>query len=319
MNNTNLKTSIPSKKKRFIILMMAIAFLFVFSIIGYWLPVKKADPPLFLQKENGRPLVIAHQGGKHLAPGNTIEAFQNAVDLGVDVIETDIHITKDGHLVTIHDPTVDATTDGHGYVKDYTLKELQRLDAAYDFQDLNGEYSFRGKHVYVPTLEEVFQRFPNIKVNIEIKDDNPHDRIEEIVQKLMKLIEEYDMEDKVLIASFDQNIINLFDSYSNGRVATQGGKQEAKKFVILHKLFLRNLYKSNVDAFQLPLQEGNLDLTQPLLIKGAHRIGLYVHYWTVNDKETMEELVRRGADGIITDRPDLLIEVLENPDNQYIQ
>ena len=256
------------------------------------------------------PLSSLIRGVSYLAPGNTIEAFQNAVDLGADVIETDIHITKDGHLVTIHDPTVDGTTDGRGYVKDYTLKELQHLDAAYYFQDLKGEYSFRGKNIYVPTLEEVFQRFPDMKINIEVKDDNPEERIEEIVQKLMKLIEEYDMEDKVLIASFDQNIIQLVESYSKGRIATQGGKQEAKKFVILHKLFLRNLYKSDVDAFQLPLQEGNLDLTQPILISGAHRIGLHVHYWTVNDQETMERLIKLGADGIITDRPDLLLNIL---------
>jgi glycerophosphoryl diester phosphodiesterase len=310
MKNTNLKLIETSKKQRLIVLMIMIASFFSFTIIVYWLPVEKVLPPPFLQKENERPLVIAHQGGKHLAPGNTIEAFQNAVDLGVDVIETDIHITKDGHLVTIHDSTVDATTNGRGFVKDYTLKELQRLDAAYSFQDLKGEFSFRGKHVYVPTLEEVFQRFPNMRINIEVKDDNPTERKKEIVQKLMKLIEEYDMEDKVLIASFDQNIINLFETYSKGRVATQGGKQEAKKFVILHKLFLRNLYKSNVDAFQLPIQEGNLDLTQPILISGAHRIGLHVHYWTVNDQETMERLINLGADGIITDRPDILLKIL---------
>ncbi|WP_044339090.1 glycerophosphodiester phosphodiesterase [Rossellomorea aquimaris] len=311
MKNSNLEVSKPPRKQRLMMIAMVIAFLMMFSTFVYWLPVKKVNPPPFLQKENGVPLVIAHQGGKHLAPGNTIEAFQTAVNLGVDVIETDIHITKDGHLVTIHDPTVDATTDGRGFVKDYTLKELQRLDAAYTFQDLNGGYSFRGKNVYVPTLEEVFQRFPNMRMNIEIKDDNPDTRMEEIVQKLMGLIEEYDMEDKVLIASFDQNIINLFETYSKGRVATEGGKQEAKKFVLLHTFFLRNLYKPTVDAFQLPLQERNIDLTRSTLIQGAHRKGIHIHYWTINDKETMKMLVTRGADGIITDRPDLLMEVLD--------
>jgi glycerophosphoryl diester phosphodiesterase len=311
MKNTNLKLPESMKKQRIIIILITIVFFVSFSIIVYWLPVEKVMPPPFLAKGNQRPLVIAHQGGKLLAPGNTIEAFQNAVDLGADVIETDIHITKDGHLVTIHDPTVDATTNGRGLVENYTLKDLQRLDAAYYFQDLKGEFSFRGKHIYVPTLEEVFQRFPNMRINIEVKDDNPEERTEEIVQKLMKLIEEYDMEEKVLIASFDQNIINLFETYSKGRVATQGGKQEAKKFVILHKLFLRNLYQSKVDAFQLPIQEGNLDLTQPILLSGAHRIGLHVHYWTINDQETMERLINIGADGIITDRPDLLLDILE--------
>ncbi|MCA1064264.1 glycerophosphodiester phosphodiesterase [Rossellomorea sp. AcN35-11] len=310
MKHANLERSNPSKKRQIKILTSVIASFMLFSIFVYWLPVRKVDPPPFLHKEADLPLVIAHQGGKHLAPGNTIEAFQNAVDLGVDVIETDIHITKDGHLVTIHDPTVDATTDGSGYVKDYTLPELQRLDAGFTFQDLDGEYSYRGKNVYIPTLEEVFQRFPDMRVNIEIKDDNPGNRMDDIVQKLMNLIAEYDMEEKVLIASFDQDIIARFESYSDGKVATQGGKQEAQKFVHLHKLFLRNLYETKVDAFQLPLQEGDIDLTDPNLIKEAHRKGLHIHYWTINDKETMEELVKKGADGIITDRPDILLEVL---------
>ena len=220
-------------------LSLVILFFFIFFTIVYWIPVEKVDTLPFLIKEDNRPLVIAHQGGKHLAPGNTIPAFQNAVDLGVDVIETDIHITKDGYLVTIHDPTVDASTDGKGNVVDYTLKELQQLDAAFHFQDLEGEYSYRGKGVYIPTLEEVFQRFPHTKVNIEIKDDNPGSRMDEIAQKLMLLIEEYDMEDKVLVASFDQKIIKTFQEYSKGIVATQGGRQEAKRFVILHKLFLQ--------------------------------------------------------------------------------
>ncbi|WP_064094352.1 glycerophosphodiester phosphodiesterase [Rossellomorea aquimaris] len=290
---------------------LALLFFLIFFIIVYWVPVKKVETPPFLIKENNRPLVIAHQGGKHLAPGNTIPAFQKAVDLGVDVIETDIHITKDGYLVTIHDPTIDASTDGKGSVEDYTLKELQQMDAAFHFQDLKGEYSYRGKGVYIPTLEEVFQRFPHTKVNIEIKDDNPSSRMDEISQKLMLLIEEYDMEDKVLVASFDQKIIRTFQKYSKGIVATQGGRQEAKKFVILHKLFLRNLYKPNADAFQIPLQEGRVDLTHKDIINGAHRRGLHVHYWTVNDKSTMKRLLDAGADGIITDRPDLLIEVIE--------
>ncbi len=173
MNNIKTTTLVPSTYHRLIILSLAIVFIMGFLIFVYWLPVEKVVALPFFKKENNRPLVIAHQGGKLLAPGNTIPAFQNAVNLGVDVIETDIHITKDGYLVTIHDPTVDATTNGKGNVADYTLKSLQRLDAAFYFQNLQGEYEYRQKGVYIPTLEEVFQRFPDMRVNIEIKDDNP--------------------------------------------------------------------------------------------------------------------------------------------------
>ncbi|MEG9297546.1 glycerophosphodiester phosphodiesterase [Mangrovibacillus sp. Mu-81] len=309
----NLKsiTSITKSSKPIYVISI-ILFTIFFFIIAYWMPPEKGQTPPFFADEHSEPLVIAHQGGKLLAPGNTIEAFQHAENLGVDVIEMDIHITRDGHLVTIHDPTVDATTDGRGFVADYTLKELQRLDAGYAFQDPEGEYSFRGKGVYIPSLEEVFQRFPHIKMNIEIKDDNPPERLDEITKKLMTLIEEYEMEKNVLIASFDQAIIDHFLKRSEGRVAVQGGTQEVKKFVILHKLFMRNLYKTNVHSFQLPLEKGEDDLTDPLFIKGAHRLNIPVHYWTVNDPYTMEQLIKAGADGIITDRPDLLLQLLEN-------
>jgi glycerophosphoryl diester phosphodiesterase len=300
------KTSIPTFVIAFIL------FTGFFFSIAYLMPPEKGQTPSFFDNVHSKPLVIAHQGGKLLAPGNTITAFQHAEDLGVDVIEMDIHITKDGHLVTIHDPTVDATTDGKGLVADYTLKELQRLDAGYAFQDADGEYPYRGEGVYIPALEEVFQRFPNMKMNIEIKDDNPRERLDEITEKLMNLIEEYDMENNVLIASFDQSIIDRFKKQSKGRVAVQGGTEEVKKFVILHKLFMRNLYQPKVHSFQLPLQKDEVDLTDPRFIKGAHRLNIPLHYWTVNDQHTMKLLIKAGADGIITDRPDLLLQLLEN-------
>ena len=300
-----------SKPTRTRPLLLIILFTGIFFSIAYFLPPGQGQPHPFFENVQNKPLVIAHQGGKLLAPGNTIEAFQNAEDLGVDVIETDIHITRDGHLVTIHDPTVNATTDGKGNVADYSLMELQRLDAGYAFQDADGDYPYRGEGVYIPTLEEVFQRFPQMKINIEIKDDNPRERVDEIINELLELVEEYEMENNVLIASFDQTIIDRFLKQSEGRVAVQGGTQEVKKFVILHKLFLRNLYKPKVHAFQLPLQKGEVDLTDPRLIEGAHRLNLPVHYWTVNDQQTMKRLIHAGADGIITARPDLLLEILE--------
>ncbi|MCA1056091.1 glycerophosphodiester phosphodiesterase [Rossellomorea aquimaris] len=309
MNNTKLGP-FPQWSAKWTLMLSLILLIASFFSIAYFMPVDKGQTLPFFESDHNGPLVIAHQGGKSLAPGNTITAFKNAVDLGVDVIETDIHITKDGHLVTIHDPTVDATTNGQGLVADYTLQELQRLDAGYNFVDPEGEYPYRGKGVYIPTLEEVFQRFNKMKINIEIKDDNPRERMDEITKKLMDLINEYGMEDRVLIASFDQSIIDRFGTYSEGRVAVQGGTQEVRKFVILHKVFLRNLYKPTVHAFQLPLQKGDIDLTDPRLIEGAHRFNLAVHYWTINDRKTMEKLIRAGADGIITDRPDVLLKIL---------
>nr|WP_263323259.1 glycerophosphodiester phosphodiesterase [Neobacillus sp. Marseille-Q6967] len=297
------------RKRIFLVLKMVLSALLVFLLIVNLFPVKKIQEKSFFQ--NHRPLVIAHQGGELLAPSNTMAAFTNAANMGVDVLETDIHITKDGHLVAIHDPTVDRTTNGTGAVADMTLEEIQKLDAGYHFKDLEGNDSYRSKGVYIPTVEEMFQTFGKMRIEIEIKDDNPPERIDEISSKLWRLIEKYKMEDKILIASFDQEMMNTFEKYAKGRVATTAGRSEVKNFVVAHKFFLRNIYVPKVDAFQIPTEDSDFDLTDQKLIDGAHRLGMQIHYWTIDDTETMEKLIDAGADGILTNRPDLLLELLE--------
>jgi glycerophosphoryl diester phosphodiesterase len=288
---------------------MIVAAFCIFLLVINLFPVKQIKQKEFFK--HTRPLVIAHQGGELLAPSNTMTAFTNAADLGVDVIETDIHITKDGHLVTIHDPTVDRTTNGKGKVEELTLEEIQSLDAGYYFKDLEGIQSFRGKGVYIPTVEEVFQAFGDLKIEIEIKDDNPPERIEEIASKLWDLIEKYQMEDKILIGSFNQEIVETFERYAKGRVAILAGREEVKSFVVFHKFFLRNLYVPKVDVFQIPMEDSGFDLTDQRLINGAHRLGMEIHYWTIDDPADMEKLIDAGADGILTNRPDLLLKLLE--------
>lgn len=289
-------------------LMMMVAFAAVLFAI-HVLPAEKREAKPFFESE--RPMVIAHQGGEMLAPSNTMSAFQGAVDMGVDALEFDIHITKDGHLVAIHDPAVDRTTNGTGTVDDLTLEEIQALDAGFNFEDLNGEKTYRGKGTSIPTVDEIFTAFPNMKMVIEIKDDIPANRIEEAAGNLWTLIEKHEKKDQVLVVAFDQEIVDTFAEISNGKTALAGGRQEIKNFVILHTLFLRNFYNPNVDAFQIPVREDNIDLTSKKYIEGAHRRGIDVHYWTIDDKKTMEELIIKGADGIITNRPDLMLELLE--------
>jgi glycerophosphoryl diester phosphodiesterase len=299
------------KKRKTVILSLKliITAILIFLLVINLFPVKPIQQKSFF--DYNRPLVIAHQGGELLAPSNTITAFTRAAEMGVDVLETDIHITKDGYLVTIHDPSVDRTTNGKGNVADLTLAEIQALDAGYHFKDLEGNYSYRGKGVYIPSVEELFQTFKDIKIEIEIKDDNPPERIEEIASKLWNLIEEYQMEKKILIASFDQDILNIFEKYAKGRTATSAGRQEVKNFVVTHKFLLRNLYVPKVDALQIPVEDSGFDLTDQRLIDGAHRLGMDIHYWTIDDPETMEKLIEAGADGILTNRPDLLLQLLK--------
>ncbi|RNA69421.1 glycerophosphodiester phosphodiesterase [Alteribacter keqinensis] len=291
------------------VIVRILSVILIIWIMVYFFPVSERPYQSFFSNDTDV-LVIAHQGGEHLAPSNTLVAFETARELGVDVIEFDVHITKDGHLVAIHDSTVDRTTDGAGKVNDLTLEEIQTLDAAHYFQDLEGGYSFREQGITIPSVREIFESFGDIRLNIELKATNDDDRHEEMVEKMWSLIQEFNMEELILIASFDQNIIDHFKEVSEGRTAVSGGRQEVRNFVVLHKFLLRGLYSPSVDAVQIPVEESIFNLADQGLIRGAHRRGMAVHYWTINDEETMRKLIALGADGIITDRPDLLLNVL---------
>src|SRR5699024_11167615 len=152
-------------------------FIYGFSFFGlFWfilfcMPIPEHKKhPMF---KKSRPLVMAHRGGAALAPENTLAAFHNAVELGVDMIQLDIHATKDGHLVVIHDDTMDRTTNGSGRVKDLTLTEIQTYDAGFHFIDPDGNKTFKGKGVNVPTLEAVFREMHRDKGSTnELKDTN---------------------------------------------------------------------------------------------------------------------------------------------------
>lgn len=291
----------------YLVLMSLIIILWIFI---YSFPPQRSQRLHLFEKK--RPLVIAHQGGKGLAPSSTMPAFQKARSLGVDVLEFDVHMTSDGHLVAIHDPTVDRTTDGSGKVNDMTLAEIKRLDAGYSFQDEHGSYPYRGKGVTIPTVEEIFSATsdPDMLYIIEIKHTNDPALYEEIATKLWGIIEKFRLEERVIIASFDQNIIDTVLKISRGQALVSAGKKEATKFVLTHKLFLNGLYRPGVDALHFPLKSSGFNLVDKKLIRGAQRRGMQIHYWTVNDPETMGKLLELGADGIMTDYPDRLMKLI---------
>lgn len=309
--NVIIKTRSDGMKKKKTVLKLILWPLAI--ILSIWLiififPVSKRADHAFFNKD--KPLIIAHQGGEHLAPSGTLEAFKNAVDLGVDVLEFDIHMTKDGHLVSIHDPTVDRTTNGSGTVNEMTLKEVQALDAGDYFVNLDGVHSYQNKGVYIPTIEEVFELAPTMNFNIEIKDTNNPTLYRDIVEKLWDTIQRYGLEKNVLIASFDHDIIDTVIDVTDGEAFVSGGRQEITRFVVFHKIFLNGLYRNKVDAVQIPTEDSGINLKDRNIIRGANKRGMGVHYWTINDSETMKELIDLGVNGIITDRPDLMIDIL---------
>jgi glycerophosphoryl diester phosphodiesterase len=255
-----------------------------------------------------RPLVIAHQGGDGLWPGDTMYAFEKAIDAGVDVLEMDAHITKDGQLVLMHDEEVDRTTDGSGLIEDRTLDELKQLDAAYKWSNDDGKtFPYRGKNIQVPTLEELFQKFPQMRYVIEIKlTQNPIDK------PLCNLIRQHEMQDKVLIASFHDEAMQNFRKICP-EVATSASRTEVRNFVLLGKVFLSGLLAPKYQSIQPPYdpkESMNIPIMTERFVQEAHAKNIKVEPWTVDDPELMKKYINWGVDGIMTDRPDLMIDVL---------
>jgi glycerophosphoryl diester phosphodiesterase len=256
-----------------------------------------------------RPLVIAHQGGDGVWPGDTMYAFKNAVEIGADVLEMDAHITKDSQIVLMHDEKVDRTTDGTGLIEDLTLDELKGLDAAYKWSNDDGKsFPFRGQGIQVPSLEELFQKFPDMRYVIEIKlTANPIDR------PLCDLIRQYNMQDKVVIASFHDQAMKNFRT-TCPEVATSASRGEVTTFVLLGKVFLSGLVAPQYESIQPPYdpaESKNIPIMTKRFIREAHAKNLAVEPWTVDDPELMKQYIEWGVDGIMTDRPDLMIQVLE--------
>ena len=280
--------------------------IFLFAIVVFLrVTSNPAAERAYYSDDMNYPLVIAHQGGDEVWPGDTLFAYQNAAALGVDVLEMDIHISRDGVLVLMHDEKVDRTTDGTGEIESMTLAELKQLDAGYDWSLDEGQtFPFRGQGITVTTLEEVFQAFPEKHMTIEIKKSNAS-----MVRPFCELIRKYEMQDKVLVASFYDDEIKEFRAECP-EVATSSAKQETTVFVLLSKAFLSGYYSPKFLSLQVPEESGGITVVTEAFVRAAHARGLAVEVWTINDKETMQKLISWGVDGIMTDRPDILMELV---------
>lgn len=249
----------------------------------------------------GAPLLFAHRGGAALAPENTLEAFRGALeDWGADVLEMDVHRTRDGKLVVIHDPTVDRTTDGTGPVAEMSATELRELDAGYRFENPHGEPSFRGRGVRVPFFEEVLEAFPRTRLNVDAKGRG-------VMSHLMHEVKRHGAEQRVLLASAEDPARADRFGYPG---PTSASRRQIRGFYLLHRLPGGGPYTPSTDALQIPYRWEGRQVTTPRLIREAHRRNLPVHVWTIDDPGTMRELLVWGADGVQTDRPDLLARVL---------
>ncbi len=253
----------------------------------------------------GKTWVIAHQGGEGLWPSNTLSAFDRAARLGADMLDTDLHATKDGHLVAIHDASVNRTTQGKGLVKDMTLAQLKRLDAGYRFSlDGNKTFPFRGRGLTVPTLEELFRAHPDTTWTIEIKQDDPP-----IARPFCEALRRFQMTDKVIVASFKDSAMQAFRQ-ACPEVLTSMTEREIRPLVMLNLVGLGGWFRPAGASLQVPVRAAGFEVVTPRFVALAARKHLSVQPWTINDPAEMRRLLKMGVNGINTDRPDVLLRVL---------
>ncbi|TCP55529.1 glycerophosphoryl diester phosphodiesterase [Tumebacillus sp. BK434] len=254
-----------------------------------------------------RPMVLAHQGASAYAPSNTLEAFALAVEMGADAFETDVHMTRDGHVVVSHDDTVNRLTDGSGFIKQKTLAELKEIDFGYKFTPDGGKtFPYRGKGVTIPTLEEVLTAFPGMRINMDIKQTTPPMEL-----ALVETIKKCRAEDRVLIASFHTSTMKRFRKLASKRIATGANTREMVEFVCYWRSGLHKFYKPPVDAFQVPEQGFGVRVVTPKMLRIAHEHGVKVHVWTINEEADIRRLLEWGVDGICSDYPDRVVKVMQ--------
>lgn len=249
---------------------------------------------------NAKPLVIAHRGGAGLWPENTLFALQEAVKLGSDLSEIDIHMTRDGVLVVIHDESVDRTTNSKGLVQDLTFAELKKLDAGYRWTNDEGRtYPFRGQGIKIPSLNEIFIAFPKQVISIEIKQNDPP-----IIAALRALINQHKKNKQVLVSAFNSRTMKVVRRLCPD-IATAGTQAEIERFSKLSKLFLTRPFMLPAVALEAPYK-----MITEHFIKAAHKKNIRVDAWTVNETEEMERLLAFGVDGILTDFPDRMLALV---------
>ena len=225
----------------------------------------------------GRPQVFAHRGGAALRPENTLLAFDHGLSLGADGLEFDVHLSRDGVVVVHHDRTLERTTNGRGPLAALSADELGHLDAGHSFE------GFRGAAGGVPTLEAVLRRYP-VPLIIELKVNDP-----ELARKTI---------DAVRAARTYEPAIRTGSSREETRLALYRSW--------IHWPVQRPPYRE----FQVPELSGSTRVVSSRFVRYAHKAGIAVHVWTVNDPADMRRLLDWGVDGLISDRPDLAVEVV---------
>ena len=233
----------------------------------------------------GRPLVFAHRGGGALAPENTMAAFANGLSLGADGIELDVHLSSDGVVMVIHDATVDRTTTGRGTVALMTAADLARLG--------------------VPTLDDVLRQFRDARVIIELKVNS-----KQLGRAVVDVVRRADAIERVCLGSFGRKVLNAVRGAAPA-IATSAAREEVR-WALYQSWIRRAPGSAKYAGFQVPEMSGGTRIVSPRFIELAHRAGIGVQVWTVDAEDDARRLLEWGVDGLITDRPDLMVPLVRS-------
>ncbi len=236
------------------------------------------------------PLAFAHRGGASEAPENTMPAFAHAVSLGYRYLETDVHTTSDGVLVAFHDDRLDRVTDGRGRIADLSWSEVQR--ARVDGREP------------IPLLEDLLGAWPEVRVNIDPKHDAA-------VEPLVDVLRRTGAVDRVCIGAFSDRRLDRVRALVGPTLCTSMGPRQVALLSALARRGAGRGGRLAAPCAQVPPRAGKVAVVTPRFLEAAHRRGVQVHVWTVDDPVEMARLLDLGVDGLMTDRPQVLKDVLQ--------
>lgn len=248
--------------------------------------------------------MFGHRGASGERPENTVPAFERALAQGAMAIETDVHATRDGEVVVFHDADLARTTNEQGPIAERTWAELQQLDAGHGFSPDGGKtFPFRGTGIQIPRLDEVFQRFPGVPFNIEIKAEDP-----QLVAGVLDLLAH--RPDHSLVAAAEDTTMGMLREQLAGRPfepAMGASIGDVLRFV--QAAMEDTAPPPDPMVLQIPPTFAGQPLVTPELIAFAHAHSVDIHVWTINDAEEMKRLLALGVDGLMSDFPGQLVEI----------
>jgi glycerophosphoryl diester phosphodiesterase len=246
-----------------------------------------------------RPLAIGHRGCAGEVPENTLASFARGVADGAVVIETDVHLTRDGVPVLLHDDGVARVTEGSGAVRDLWFAEVSALDAGFHFTAPDGSTPFRGAGLRIPSLAEALAALPGMRFNCELKEDLP-----EISERVLEVIRAADREALTLVTSGNDTLMGKLRAAvrnTGARVAVGASTGDVARFALAARAGTPP--PRDAMALQIPAEFAGRPLVTPELVAAAHAHGVHVHVWTINEPRQIADLLALGVDGVISDFP----------------